>query len=122
MSDLNPRGVQVEVCGEQRSLLFTLNAIDAVQSELDMPVLEALDIMLNDRAKQPKFVKTMLKILLDSEADRVKLQTGQDLRRFSEEEIGMLIGMDNVLDIIVVIFKAYGISMPESSEEETDPN
>lgn len=121
MSDLKPRGVPVTVCGEERRLLFTINAVEEIQETLDMPILEALDIMANDMERQYTFIKKILTVLLDSEADLVKLQTGKDLRRFTEKEVGLLVGTDNKLDIVLVILQAFNNSMPESSGDD-DPN
>ena len=121
MSDLKPRGVPVTICGEERRLLFTINAVEDIQETLDMPILEALDVMANDADRQYTFIKKILTVLLDSEADLVKLQTGKDLRRFTEKEVGLLVGTDNKLDIVLTILQAFNNSMPESSGDD-DPN
>lgn len=122
MSDMNPRGVKVEICGLTRYLLFTVNAIDEVQTHYGETIYEILRQMLNDREKQFEMTRTVLRILLDAEADRVKLLRGEELRRFTDEEIGMLLDVENILDVVVAIYQAYSISMPEASEEDDDPN
>lgn len=121
MSDLRPTGVKVTICGEERHLLFTLNAIDAVQYEFDATVLEVLDAMTTaDERKRPFYIKKILKILLDSEADRERLINGIELRRYTEDEIGMLIDVSNTVSVIGAIVQAFGISFPEA--EGDDPN
>ena len=43
MSDLRPRGIPVMLNGEERHLLFTLNAIDAIQDEYEKTLNQRLD-------------------------------------------------------------------------------
>ena len=42
MSDLRPAGVNAKIGEEEHNLLFTLNVIDAVQSEYDQTVGKTL--------------------------------------------------------------------------------
>lgn len=120
MSTLRPRGAMLEVNGQERRLLFTLNAIDAVQDRFGKNVNEVLrDI--TDEYPAGHTLRDTLKILLDDEVEREKHTRGENCpEEISEKEIGWLIGVDNYLQIMGVVFDAYGISIPEP--DENSPN
>ena len=42
MSDLRPQGVEIELGGQKRNLLFTLNAIDDIRIRCNMPLIDAV--------------------------------------------------------------------------------
>ncbi len=117
MSTLRPRGVVLEVNGQERHLLFTLNAIDAVQDRFGKNVREVLGD-ITDEYPAGHTLRDTLKILLDDELEREKCTRGENsLEEISEKEIGWLIGVDNYMQITCVVFDAYGISVPEPDDE-----
>ena len=61
MSDLRPKGYALMVNGVERRFLFTLNAIDAVQSEFNKNVIEVIDEAVN--GKDAEQIRTMRKVV-----------------------------------------------------------
>lgn len=121
MSDLRPRGVPIVIDGVERRLLFTLNAIDAIQDKYDKTLSEVLDMMI-DGTIGNHVMKDVLMILLDDEAERIQYEhPEEEIPRASEKEIGWFIGLDNQYDVMTLLFKAYGISVPEADEDD-NPN
>lgn len=120
MSTLRPRGAMLEVNGQKRYLLFTLNAIDAIQDRFGKNVNGVLrDI--TDEYPAGHTLRDTLKILLDDELEREKHAKRENcLEEISEKELGWMIGVDNYLQIMGVVFDAYGISIPEP--DDNSPN
>ena len=120
MSDLRPRGIPVMVNGEERHLLFTLNAIDAIQDKYEKTLSEVLDDIINKEITDHT-MRDVLLILLNDEVERENYkQKGQKLEEATEREIGWMIGLDNQGELVEKILRAYGASLPEPEEE--DPN
>ena len=120
MSDLRPKGYGIMVNGIERNFLFTLNAIDAVQSEFNKNVLEVIDHAVNGKdVEQVKTIRKLVEILLNDEAEREEfLHPGTKLETFTEKQAGWVV--DAYLEEIkLAIMIAYGLSMPEPEE---DPN
>lgn len=120
MSDLRPRGVPVMVEGVERHFLFTLNVIDEIQDHYDLPLLEALNYLTNERTKN-KALKYIVVALLNDEAEREKAAGKEPLKEYTEQEIGWIIDEDNHGEYLVAILQAYGVSLPEP-DGESDPN
>lgn len=119
MSDLRPTGVPIMIEGVERHLLFTLNADDALQDKLDGSVDGILDL-LADRKTATKTLRTVLAVLLEDEAQREKYKDpDSDLKVYTEQELGWIITVQNVQEVILCVLKAYGISLPEPDEFET---
>ena len=118
MSDLRPTGTPVVVEGEERHLLFTLNAIDELQESFDLDLGQIVD-NLTDKQLSSDTLRKMLTILLNDEAEREALK-GNELKRYTVKEIGWVLTLDNQLEYALAILKAYGLSLPEA--EEYDPN
>lgn len=120
MSDLRPRGEVLNVDGVDRYLLFTLNAMDAIQSKFDKTIPEVLDMIVNEYPHSHT-LRDVLLILTADEAERTKAKDPKsDIAPLDEQTLGWFIGADNYVDVMRLIFKAYGISMPEVDED--DPN
>lgn len=123
MSDLKPKGYVIVVDGVERKLLFTLNAIDAIQSEFDQNVIEVIDKVFNGNdQEQIKTLRKVIEILLNDEAEREEFfhpGCGSD-KMVTEKEVGWIIDRYNLDEMKIAIAKAYGISMPDVDED--DPN
>lgn len=120
MRDLRPKGVSVELAGVERKLLFTLNAIDAVQSRFNMPVLDALGKMFEPN-EQNKAVRDILYLLLEDETEREKYFNPENAPApVTDQEVGWMVNTLNRDEISMKIIQAYGLSIPEAEEE--DPN
>lgn len=120
MSDLNPKGIAINVNGEERHFLFTLNAIDKIQSDMEQTVYEVLK-GLQDEGTLSQTLKYLVGVLLDDECKRLKALQGIELRGYTEEEIGWIISVDNLLEFMNAIFDAYNASMPKAEGNES-PN
>lgn len=120
MSDLKPRGIPVKLAGVERKLLFTLNAIDAVESKYEEPILDVLEKMFKPET-QNKTVKDIIIILLEDEEEREKyFHPDAEMRKITEKEVGWEINALNRDDFALKIIQAYGLTMPKAEEE--DPN
>ena len=109
MSDLNPRGVDVVIGEEGRKLLFTINVIDEIQDRLNMPFLDAIQNIVHtadglSSKEDLQVFSTVLSILTDIPVEDIR----------------------STVDIVALrklswkMLEAYGISMPEPSEDEDD--
>ncbi len=118
MSDLRPKGQVITLGGEERHLLFTLNAIDELQEKFNLSLEETIDL-LTDKKKANTTLKTILFVLLEDEADREEFEKKEsNLKRYTEKEVGWLISMENIGDVMFSVLKAYGLSLPEPDEFE----
>lgn len=119
MSNLKPRGIPIVLEGEERHFLFTLNTIDEIQDKYDKSMGEIFEELQEEETAMDT-LKEIVTVLLNKEAEREKRLKGRDIPEITEEEVGELIGMDNVGEVVMAVFRAYGYSMPEA--DENDPN
>lgn len=119
MSDLRPKGAQVEIGGVNRHFLFTLNAIDTIQSEKGMPVSNVMEL-LQDEAEVPGTVRYLATVLINDEIERENARTKGSQSTLTEKEVGWLIEISEIGKVADAIMIAYGISLPDNEDE--DPN
>lgn len=120
MSDLRPRGIPVALDGVERRFLFTLNTIDSIQDETEKNMKEIMTD-LADEDLSNKTLKYLVKTLINHEVEREKRKNPDcTLKEVTEQEVGDLIGMDNVVEVTAAVLTAYGYSLPKA--EEDDPN
>ena len=121
MSDLRPRGIPVVLDGVEHRFLFTLNTIDSIQDEIDKNMK---DIMMDlaDEESSNKTLIYLVKTLFNHEAEREKRKNPDcALETVTDQEVGDLIGMDNIVEVTAAVLSAYGYSLPKADEED-DPN
>lgn len=121
MSDLRPRGIPVVLDGVEHRFLFTLNTIDSIQDETDKNMK---DIMMDlaDEESSNKTLIYLVKTLINHEAEREKRKNPDcALKTVTDQEVGDLIGMDNIVEVTAAVLSAYGYSLPKADEED-DPN
>ena len=121
MSDLSPRGIPVVLDGVEHRFLFTLNTIDSIQDETDKNMK---DIMMDlaDEESSNKTLIYLVKTLINHEAEREKRKNPDcALETVTDQEVGDLIGMDNIVEVTAAVLSAYGYSLPKADEED-DPN
>lgn len=121
MSDLRPRGIPVVLDGVEHRFLFTLNTIDSIQDETDKNIK---DIMMDlaDEESSNKTLIYLVKTLINHEAEREKRKNPDcALETVTDQEVGDLIGMDNIVEVTAAVLSAYGYSLPKADEED-DPN
>ena len=80
MSDLRPVGVPIDLGGVERHFLFTLNAIDAVESHYGCPVFEALG-KITVSETQSEALRFFVATLVNDEAEREKWKNPESDRR-----------------------------------------
>lgn len=120
MSDLRPRGIPVVLDGIERRFLFTLNTIDSIQSETGKNMHEVMTDLADDDMSN-KTLKYLVTVLLNDETEREKRKNPDTpLKSVTEQEVGDLIGMDNLVEVTSAVLTAYGYSLPKT--EEDDPN
>ncbi len=116
MSDLRPHGVEIELGGQKRNLLFTINAIDEIQAKCNLPLMDAV-----------KYVAQAADGIMDYDTiDRMRSITAALLNsechgELKEAEVGELLTLGNYRQMAWAILEAYGISMPDPDEEDEDP-
>ena len=121
MSDLRPRGIPVVLDGVEHRFLFTLNTIVSIQDETDKNMK---DIMMDlaDEESSNKTLIYLVKTLINHEAEREKRKNPDcALETVTDQEVGDLIGMDNIVEVTAAVLSAYGYSLPKADEED-DPN
>jgi len=120
-SVLRPQGVPIVLGEVERHFLFTLNAIDEIQSHYDMTMMDVFKLMSDDTTLF-KTVKYLTHVLLTDEFEREKFRNPDtDLKPISEKEAGWLVTKDNIVEVSKAFLVAYGLSMPEADEDD-DPN
>lgn len=113
MSDLRPRGVEVEIGGQKHTLLFTINAIDRIQEKCNASLFDAVKYAAQaadgemDHDTIQNF-RTVVTILLNDEDDG-------DL---TEKEVGRMLDLENYKKVAHAVLRAYGISLPDPDEED----
>lgn len=117
MSDLNPKGTVVVINGQEYHLLLTINKIDEIQARCNMPLHDVIGVVAeaageNTDTEVMKTFSTVLSVLFSTSEHEV---TEEDIReRVEFREYG---------STAWAILAAYGISMPESDEEDEEhPN
>lgn len=121
MSDLRPRGIPVVLDGIEHRFLFTLNTIDSIQDETDKNMKDIM-MELADEASSNKTLIYLVKTLINHEAEREKRKNPDCvLETVTDQEVGDLIGMDNIVEVTAAVLSAYGYSLPKADEED-NPN
>lgn len=115
MSDLRPKGVEIEIGGQKRTLLFTINAIDEIQEKCNMPLLDAMKYVAQaadgetDHDTVQNF-RAIITVLLNDE------NSGS----LTEKEVGRMIDIGNYSSVAWTVLNAYGISNPDPDEEDDE--
>lgn len=121
MSDLRPRGIPVVLDGIEHRFLFTLNTIDSIQDETDKNMKDIM-MELADEESSNKTLIYLVKTLINHEAEREKRKNPDcALETVTDQEVGDLIGMDNIVEVTAAVLSAYGYSLPKADEED-NPN
>lgn len=123
MSDLQPKGIKVNFDGVEREFLFTLNVLDEVESYFEKPIIQVLKEI--GEPSGGNAMRTVVTALVNDDIARWNYRH-EDMREpVTEEYVGSFITRDykggNSTGIYVAMLQAYGISMPESEEEENPP-
>lgn len=115
MSDMRPEKTEVMLGGKKRTLLFTLNAIDMIQSRCNMTLYD----VIREVAR-----------IADNEIDHDALVALRSVvtalineweeKELSEEEVGKMLTKGNMEQVAWKVIEAYGISVPEPDEDSEE--
>ena len=116
MSDLRQQGVEIELGGQKRNLLFTLNAIDDIQERCNMPLIDAVRKVgeVIDNNAQDHDAITVFRAVVTS------LLNGSDGEPVTDSEVGRMIHVGNYKLVAWKVLEAYGISIPDPDEDDED--
>lgn len=115
MSDLRPVGIPINLGGEERHLLFTLNAMDTLESDYDKPIEEIIN-QLTDKKTSWRTLKKILTVIMNDSLEREGKEPV-----ITEHDVGWWVHGGNILEVSIAVMKAYGYSLPEPDEFES-PN
>lgn len=125
MSDLRPNGVEIELGGQNRRFLFTINVIDEIQEKCNLPLIDAMKHIVDFIDKNAEdheaitVFKNVVVALLNGDGNEEKLEA---------DEVGRLIHLGNYKMVAWKVLEAYGVSIPdpddrdEEDNEDEDPN
>lgn len=119
MSDLQPKGVPIEIGGVERHLLFTIAAVDEIQAKYDAPLSTVIE-MLQDDSKVINVTYDLMFVLINDEINRDRYFLKKECENVSDKELKWLMDVTALDEYIGAILKAYGVSLPEMESE--DPN
>lgn len=117
MSDLRPKGLPISLLdGVERDILFTLAVVDEVQDHYDMAVGKVMAKLTDPREVYDVIANLTLALINDSirragEKDYLKI-----------DEIKELIDVPLATRLIRPLMQSYGYSLPDTDEEDEDPN
>lgn len=112
---MRPSGVPCDIGGKTFHFLFSISAIDELETKYDQPIDEVINLL-----SEPKTVyATLWDIVATLIADEVRYQGGSEVP--TKEEIGHAIDLRQTGKVMCCVLEAYGISFPEAEEGE-DPN
>lgn len=101
---MKDKGVKITLGDKDFEVKFDLNALCNLQDEFG-----SLDVAFeNLDMRDLKKIRTML---------RIALANGENID-ISEREVGALIDMDNIYEIMDVLTKGFNLAMPSTDEEE----
>ena len=115
MSDLQPRGIVCTIGGVERHVLFTLAAVDEVQSKYKLPVSQVI-ARLADDGQVYATVASLATILINDEIRR----NGGSEKEVTEKDVKWMLDVPAADQLVGVILRAYGYALPDAEGE--DPN
>ncbi len=117
MSDLQPQGIPITLLdGVERHFLFTLSAVDIIQSHYDL-ALATVIAKLADEREVYDTISYLAAVLINDEIRR----SGLVEEKMTQERIRDLIDVPLAGKISRAILRSYGYSLPENDEDD-DPN
>lgn len=114
MSDMRPRGNEIELGGRKLRLLWTINVIDQIQDHYDMPISE-LDNLLRDERKTLKVVRHILTLLINEAIEDE--ESGET--KVDEMWVGRKITVQNISALRSALLVSFSSGLPEG---DSDPN
>lgn len=122
MSSLNPKGVPVQINGEERHLLFDYNIIAEIQDKYDSSVIGVIRGCFSTKGElelNARLFIGLLHALLEGERDRAAfLGDKVDLMPYTIRDLGYVVTKESGKDIVDAIMTAWGLSLPEPTEQD----
>lgn len=115
MSDLRPKGIELELGGQKRNLLFTINVVDGIQTRCNLPLWDAMEFIAKAAAgdmdhEMIENFRSILTILLNDDEES----------SLTEEEVGRMLTKDNYIRVARTVLQAFGVSIPETDDEDDE--
>lgn len=115
MSDLRPRRELIEIGEEKFWLLFSIKAIDEIQSELNLPIFDAIE-------------KLMQAVKTDISAETIRVYAGilstlissNGRKKVKLLEATQMLTVENYIPLAARLIELFWESMPE--KEDYDPD
>lgn len=124
MSSYNPKGVKVEIGGEERHFLFDYNVIAEIQEKYDSSVIQVLIRAMQTNGVQEinaSIFISLVHILLEGERERMAFYKAKGaLKGYSKKELGFVLDKDNGQAIFDAILEAWHVSIPKPTEEDLE--
>lgn len=127
MRELRPKGIEINIDDKPRRLLFTLNAIDELQEEYELPIPEIIAKVFDTDAgklEAYKHLKKIITILLNNDVEIHNEENPGDKWEFvTERYVGNRLTIDNIGIISEAMLIAFTRSFPKKHEDDDDdPN
>lgn len=119
MSDMQPKGIKIQINGEEYGMRFTLNAIDDIQEHFDIPIDELAGLFADPRRRIAN-IRYLLALLINEEID-CENDNGAKRARVDERFIGRHITTGNMQNMIASIYAAFNNGSPVANEDDV-PN
>ena len=128
MSDLNPKGIEIEIGGEKRRLLFTYNVIAEIQDDYETGLFQAVNQIIppeNSGALPGEYqagpLTDIVHKLLCDETERERFLNGNTgLRSYTKQQVGWMITLSNSSQIVKALFDSIRESMPKIEKDEAE--
>lgn len=117
MSELRPKGAELELGGVKRHLLFTLAAVDEIQAKYDRPVNEVLELMQDD-TKVFGVVYDLIFILVNDEIARNRYFNNSDEEPITEQQLKWFMNTQDMPEYVAALLIAYGLSVPDPEDDD----
>lgn len=119
MSDLQPKGTGVKLGEREYQLLFTLNAIDDIQSHFDIDISDIGELFQESKKSIPT-LRYILTVLINEGIDAHNDVSEEKWAKLDERYVGRQINSQNMREFMTAVFKSFSDSVPEG--EEDTPN
>ena len=118
MSDLRPKGLPITLLdGKERDILFTLAVVDEVQDHYDLAVSKVMTKLMD-----PRETYSTLAYLLTAMINDSIRRAGDNEDPIKLEDLKELVDVPLATKLIRPVMQAYGYSLPESDDDDDDPN
>lgn len=114
MSDMQPKGNEIELGGRKFRLLWTINLIDEIQDKYDIPISE-VDKLFKDERNSIKTIRYLITTLINEAI----LDDERGEPKVDEMWVGRKITPSNIHTLRVAILGSFSDGLPEG---EHDPN